>query len=102
SRLRARVRQEVGMRTPAATDSCRVMAGLDPQVGFTRLAALKSCGTRASPSSGAIHPLRKSFLRRTMDPRVKPAGDARGQGAVGSRTDRAIIRPITSLRPAAR
>src|SRR5262245_21102003 len=24
----------------------------------------------------AIHPLRKKFLRRTMDPRVKPAGDA--------------------------
>jgi hypothetical protein len=23
----------------------------------------------------AIHPLRKKLLRRTMDPRVKPAGD---------------------------
>jgi len=23
----------------------------------------------------AIHPLRKNFLRRMMDPRVKPAGD---------------------------
>jgi hypothetical protein len=26
----------------------------------------------------AIHPLRKAFLRRGMDPRVKPAGDAGG------------------------
>src|SRR5262245_34158288 len=28
----------------------------------------------------AIHPLRKKFLRRMMDPRVKPAGDACGCG----------------------
>jgi hypothetical protein len=34
-----------------------VMAGLDP----------------------AIHLLRKEFLRRTMDPRVKPAGDRSGR-----------------------
>jgi len=30
----------------------------------------------------AIHPLRKKFLRRTMDPRVKPAGDACGCGTL--------------------
>ncbi len=36
--------------------SSAVIAGLDP----------------------AIHPLRKKFLRRMMDPRVKPAGDACG------------------------
>src|SRR5262245_24916938 len=28
----------------------------------------------------AIHPLRKKFLRRMMDPRVEPAGDASGCG----------------------
>jgi hypothetical protein len=32
-----------------------VIAGLDPQVGFTRLAALLMCGPRASPRSDAIH-----------------------------------------------
>src|SRR5262245_27756170 len=72
--LGSRVRAEMWSRMAAATDSCRVIAGLDPQVGFTRLAALKSCGTRASPSSGAIHPLRKKLLAKDDG----PAGQARG------------------------
>ena len=39
--------------SPRVTEKDCVIAGLDP----------------------AIHPLRKRFLRGTMDPRVKPAGD---------------------------
>src|SRR5262244_1738823 len=30
---------------------------------------------RAGSRAPAIHPLREKFLRRSMDPRVKPAGD---------------------------
>src|SRR5262249_41829061 len=53
-RARAMGRAVMQMRAAIAV----VIAGLDP----------------------AIHPLRKKFLRRTMDPRVKPAGDGRVAG----------------------
>jgi hypothetical protein len=38
----------------------------------------------------AIHPLRKKFLRRMMDPRVTPAGDACGCGML-NQTDRNLL-----------
>src|SRR4051812_8902000 len=44
----------------AATASPPSLPGLTPQVGFTRLAALECCGTRACPRSVAIHLLRKN------------------------------------------
>src|SRR5262245_2626199 len=46
-----------------------VMAGLDP----------------------AIHPLGKKFLRRMMDPRVKPAGDACGVRTAESRRPEYVL-----------
>src|SRR5215510_15917953 len=54
--LGAALRHQPTRNTFTRLDS--VVAGLDP----------------------AIHPLRKTFLRRMMDPRVKPAGDGEGQG----------------------
>jgi hypothetical protein len=38
----------------------------------------------------AIHPLRKKYLQRMMDPRVKPAGDACGCGML-KQTDRNVL-----------
>src|SRR5262245_32239076 len=75
-RARAMGRAVMQMRAAIAV----VIAGLDP----------------------AIHPLRKKFLRRTMDPRVKPTGDGRfawpapGEGP----TRAAIAVVIAGLDPA--
>jgi len=38
----------------------------------------------------AIHPLRKKFFRRMMNPRVKPAGDACGCGTL-NQADRNVL-----------
>jgi hypothetical protein len=38
----------------------------------------------------AIHPLRKNLLRRMMDPRVKPAGDACGYEML-NQADRKVL-----------
>jgi hypothetical protein len=63
-----------------------VIAGLDPQVGFTRLAALLMCGPRASPRSDAIRHFSQDFLAKKMDARVKPAHDGSRITIVGITT----------------
>src|SRR6516164_5036967 len=47
----------------------------------------------------AIHPLRKKFLRRMMDPRVKPAGDACGCGMLNQADCSSSLRARLLYRP---
>jgi hypothetical protein len=49
-----------------------VIRGLDPQVGFIRLAHL-NCRTRVNPSS-VVH-----LFRKKLDCRVKPGNDEHGE-----------------------
>src|SRR6516162_10897056 len=72
SRVRGRREQQSQSSLPGiARRKTRVNALMTPQVGFTRLAVHYTayCATRACPSCGAIHPIRKKFLRRRWTPR---------------------------------
>src|SRR5712691_1404250 len=64
-------------RPSSATSASRraVIAGLETASRACPICGALYCGTRASPSSDAIHPLRKKFFRKRMDPRAKPGGD---------------------------
>src|SRR5262249_13991579 len=69
-----------------------VIAGLGPPSRVNPTAGALYCATRASPSCGAIHPVRKKVFTKRMDPRVKPAGDGSLRGA---------RLPLTRLAPSA-
>src|SRR5262249_12895102 len=62
---------------PLASISDPSLPGLTPQVGFTRLAAHNTAPLGQARVAVQSIFFANAFLRRKMDPRVKPAGDTR-------------------------